>query len=413
MDSKCGYQTILQLRQYVLGKIREKGILYVGARAFYEIISLFVIILSYPFCRIRNIKFIPVYTTAIGHLCVELDCYIKEEILNMRPKYNSILLAPRRKVANSHLLNYWRPYIKIISSPLLCVLLEPLSRSRLTNYPVHRFCHSEDSAHAPEIQRGYYGRQALLALKESDSRIGWECLRRSGMPEGAWFVCVHCREDGYLGNVDQNYRNADINNYCLAMEAIVEQGGWVVRMGDPTMKSLQDMNHVIDYAHLDIKSEFMDVFLCASCKFFLGSDSGLYHVANIFGVSAAIANYAPHMSGVLPYGTEDIGIPKLLWSDKEGRYLSFKEVLESPVSKFMFDRYFKKAGLRPVENTPEDIRDLALEMFDRKESRLSYTPEDELLQKRFKSLMNPTHYSFGAMSRVGQSFLRKYEFLLD
>jgi len=187
----------------------------------------------------------------------------------------------------------------------------------------------------------------------------------------------------------------------------------VIRMGDPTMKPIRQMDHVIDYAHLDIKSDWMDVFLCAGCKFFLGSDSGLYAAASTFGVSVAIANCAPHMSGVLPFGTDAIGIPKLLWSDKEGRYLSFKEILGSSISKYWVDSLFSQAGLRPVENTPEDIRDLALEMLDRKAGRLSYTIEDELLQKRLKLLINPTHYSFGAMSRVGGEFLRKYEHLLS
>jgi len=178
------------------------------------------------------------------------------------------------------------------------------------------------------------------------------------------------------------------------------------------MKALTPMEHVIDYAHLSIKSEWMDIFLCASCKFFLGSNPGLSHVANIFGVSTAIANCV-RLAGVLPYGPGDIGIPKLIWSDKDSRYLSFKEVLGSSISHFWFDHSFTQAGLQPVENTPEEIRDLAVEMLDKVEGRLSYMLEDELLQERFKSLMNPTHYSYGAMSRVGRDFLRKYAFLLN
>ena len=187
----------------------------------------------------------------------------------------------------------------------------------------------------------------------------------------------------------------------------------MIRMGDQTMKPLQKADQIVDYALLDIKSDWMDVFLCASCRFFLGSASGLCQLPTVFGVSDAIANLAPHLSGVLQTGPEDIGIPKLLWSDKEERYLSFKEILGSPISKYWFDSMFYEAGLRPVENTSEEIRDLVLEMLDRKEGRLSYTIEDELRQKRFKSLMNPTHFSYGAMSRVGRDFLRKYEHLLS
>jgi putative glycosyltransferase (TIGR04372 family) len=403
-------------KEYICRRIKEKGIFYCVRKAaqqvFYKIICQLVGLLGYPICRLMNVKFIFLSERAIGHLCIETDCYIKEGVLGLRQEYKTIMVAPDHRVANAHLLGYWKKYLKIICSPWLCVLLEPFARSRLTGYSTYRFAFSANSAYFPEIQKRYNGRSPLLSLSDSDRQSGWACLRDIGITEGSWFVCVHCREDGYLGKLNQSLRNADISNYLLAAEAIVKRGGWVIRMGDPTMKVLPAMERVIDYAHMDIKSEQMDVFLCATCKFFLGSDSGLYHVSSVFGVPAAIANYA-HLSGVLPYGPGDIGVPKLIWSHKEGRYLSFKEILGSSRGHFLFDNLFIEAGLQPIENSPEDIRDLAVEMLDKTEGNLSYTKEDDLLQERFKSLMKPNHYSFGAISRVGRDFLRKYAFLLN
>ncbi|MFA5101456.1 MAG: hypothetical protein WC547_11280, partial [Candidatus Omnitrophota bacterium] len=74
---------------------------------------------------------------------------------------------------------------------------------------------------------------------------------------------------------------------------------------------------------------------------------------------------------------------------------------------------FEQAGLRSVENTPEDIRDIVLEMLDRIGGNFRYTADDELLQERFKSLMGPEHYSYGAVSRIGRDFLKKYSELLE
>ena len=402
--------------EYIYRKIKEKGIFY-GIRksikhGLYAVICQLCGIVVYPICRLINLKFIFLSERAIGHLCIELDCYIKEGILGLRKNCKTILLAPAAKVANAHLLSYWESHFKIIRSPWLCFLLEPFARNSLTGYLTYRFAFSENSAHFPEIQKKFNGQPALLSLKEADRQFGLACLRQMGVPDGSWFVCVHCREDGYLGDVNQSLRNADISNYLLAIKAIIKRGGWVMRMGDPSVKPLPAMDKVIDYAHSNMRSEQMDVFLCATCKFFLGSDSGLYHVSSVFGVPAAIANYA-HLSGVLPYGPADIGIPKLIWSEKDKRYLAFKEVLGSPSGKYLFDHLFMRAGLRPVENSAEDIRDLAMEMLDRTEGVLQYSGDDELLQKRFKALMNPNHYSFGAISRVGCDFLRKYSLLLE
>jgi hypothetical protein len=52
-------------------------------------------------------------------------------------------------------------------------------------------------------------------------------------------------------------------------------------------------------------------------------------------------------------------------------------------------------------------------MLDKTEGKIRYSAEDELLQARFKSLMQPDHYSYGAMSRIGRDFLRKYSELLE
>jgi len=400
---------------YVFSKIRERGIWHFFKRLsqelFYWVIRNISGIAAYPFCLITNTRFVPFYVHSIGHLCVEPDYYIKEEILGIRPKYKSIVLASRGTVVNKHLLNYWKQYdVKVIESPALCFFLEPLSRNRFSGYNVHKYTFSYRPAFA-DIQRKYQGRPPLLKLTEFDIKRGWNLLESIGIPKNVWFVCVHCREDGYLGDVDQSNRSCDINNYLPAMEAVIRKGGWIIRMGDPKMKTIPRMEHVIDYAHLKIKSDWMDIFLPASCRFFLGSNSGLCHVADVFGVPGAIANYAP-MSTSLSCGANDIGIPKLVWSIDKKCYLTFREVFDSPISNYRLDSSFSKAGVRLIENSSEDIIGLVMEMLDRMEDKALYSEEDEILQRRFKSLLNPSHYSYGAISRIGRDFLRKYEYLL-
>jgi len=355
-----------------------------------------------------DVKFLPIRIDRIGHLAVEPDCYLKEGILGLRPSYFEIVLAPTHQVANKHLLDYWRQHLRIVTSPILCSFLYPLSQQNTLKYDTYRFASViNETAHAFTIQTKYDGKPPLLTLRESDRQRGWDCLQKIGIPEGTWFVCVHSRDEGYVPGEGQTYRNANINNYLLAMEAIVERGGWCIHMGDLTIKSLPSMEHVIDYAHLSIKSDWMDVFLCASCKFFLGSESGLVALADVFGVSAGIANRAP-MSVVFPCSSSSVGIPKLIWSLREERYLSFKEVFSSPIGNFRFDYLYSEAEVQTVENSPEDIRDLVLEMLERTEGTVTYTAEDERLQERFISLLKPGHYSYGASSRVGRDFLRKY-----
>jgi len=325
------------------------------------------------------------------------------------------MLAPPGKVANEHILSYWKDHIKITRSPLLCSFLRPLSNNQFTTYNVYRYASPINTAAAfPQIQSRYFktGGRPLLSLKDDDFQRGWEKLLDFGIPRDAWFVCVHCREEGYISGEGQNYRNADVTNYIPAMEAIIERGGWVIRLGDPSMKAMPANKRIIDYAHLENRSDWMDVFLCGACKFFFGSASGLAVVSGVFGVPSAIANQAP-VSVVLPYLPCDIGIPKLLYSQREKRYLKFSEILGSAIGNFRFDSLYKDCGTFVIDNTPEDIEALALEMLDRINGVIVYTAEDNELQERFKSLMDENHYSYGSEARVGREFLRKYSLLLN
>lgn len=407
-------ERILKFTAYVSEIVKGKGFFYFIRKALYFIIGQLLGFLLYPVCAILNIKFLPVCISNIGHLAGELDCYIKEGLLGLRPKYNSIVLATPKKVANRYLLKYWKKYVYVIENPILCFLLKPLLRSKLLRYNLEKyFCGDYLKVVSPEIQKRYYGRPPVLFLTDFDRARGWEALRKLGLPANSWFVCVHCREGGNLSYKEgQSLRDVDVNNYFHAIEEITRRGGWVLRMGDVSMKPIPSMKNVIDYAHLEIKSDWMDVFLCASCKFFLGSNSGLAALASVFGVRCVATNISGPVSAVLSYGPEDISIPKFIWFEKEKRYLNFKEILSSPIGNFREDSLFKSYGIKTIENSPEDIKEVTIEMLDKLDGKLVYTHEDQVLQERFKLLMNPIHFSYGAMSRVGRDFLRKYKHLL-
>lgn len=349
----------------------------------------------------------------LGHLAAEPDCFLKEMLLGMRPRVTAILLLGASESANACLLEYWATRIRVIQTGLLKQILSPLAyfsylRPRLDPYLVA----IDNTATCPAIQARWKDRGPLLSLSDDHRRRGEACLERLGVPGKAWFVCVHSREGGYSPRDEHlhTYRNSDIDSYVPAMRAIVERGGYCVRMGDPTMKPIACEPGIIDYAHSSLKSDWMDLFLCARCRFFLGNTSGLSLVATVFGVRSALAHLTP-LSAALPLGAADIGIPKLL-QRYSGEIVPFREVLNSPAANFRFDELYAQNGLKVMDSSPEDIRDMAVEMLDQLEGRIAYSAEDTMLQQRFRELMRPGHYSFGSASRIGRDFLRKYSALL-
>jgi putative glycosyltransferase (TIGR04372 family) len=370
-------------------------------------------VIFYPLFLTFNVRLLNVLISRIGHLCVEPDCFIKEGVLSLRQRFKGIILASEKHVANPHIINYWSNYFIIIRSSILCKLLAPLLYSKLVCYDVKKYCYAINTqAEYVNIQRQYIGRKPILSLTNYDRERGWRWLKEFGVPVNAWFVCLHCRQDGYVDGEYQSYRNADINSFVPAIEAITQRGGWVIIMGHVNSKKLPSMDRVIDYAHLNEKSDWIDIFLCAECKFFLGTSSGLSAVAHVFGVPVISTNAAP-MSMVGGLGSYDLSIQKLVWSDMNQRRLSFREIFDSDIGNYRYDYLYSESGVKVLDNDSEDIKQVVFEMMDRIEGKCIYSLEDERLQNKFKSMMRPVHYSCGTITRVGRDFLRKYAFLLD
>ena len=136
-------------------------------------------------------------------------------------------------------------------------------------------------------------------------------------------------------------------------------------------------------------------------------------MSSVFGVPVATANMVP-LGAVFPCGNKDIGIPKLYKETWSGRVLSFKEILASPMSNFRFATQFTAVGIELVNNSPEEIRDLAIEQLERIAiPNFTYDEADDVLQFRFRDLLKFGHYTYGSASRVGRAFLKQHQHLLS
>jgi len=354
--------------------------------------------------RIRFIRL--THPEAIGHLALEPDCYAKDKKLERRWE-TTVLLTDPDKIANPCLLELWRQHYVVVRSPGIVRFLRPLTQyPDLERFLVDYAVAINDTATCYPTYRRWGERGPLLTLPEAMRQTGRAVLAKMGVPEGAWFACVHSREGGYAAYKEHwhSYRNSDIHDYVPAMKAIVAAGGWCIRVGDPTMRPLTTpIPGVVDYALSPLKSAEMDVFLAAECRFMLGNSSGLYVLLATFGKPCALANQAP-LSAVYGLGIHDLAIPK--WLKRDGVRLSLVPFMRSPIANYRFTELYEKYGLEVVNNTPEEILALTQEMLDRLEGRAVYTPDDEVRQERFRALFAKGHYSYGAASRIGRDFLR-------
>lgn len=364
----------------------------------------------------QEVQVLPYYwVDRIGHLAF-LDAFIKMMIMGWLPPRLVILLAPRDKVANMVYLDHWRPYLLVESDPQTIAALEPLVNILEDQYfaayfaPSGAACWWIKAAWAAEQQWDREQRKPLLYLTDRDARDAERVFEQMGMRSGDWFVCLHVRESGYHADKNdptQVWRDSDIERYDEAIEAIVQRGGWVIRMGDAGMKPMRQRAHVIDYALSPLKSEWMDVVLCASCRFFIATNSGLGIVPATFGVPAVAVDYMPLANEL--YIKNGCFLPKLCWLPIENRYLSFDECMQAPMGYTHSGHSF--AGITLRQNTAEEIRELVVEMMDRLDGKLPHDEAAVALQARFDEIRS--RHGVVSNASIGREFLKRNASLLD
>ena len=358
-----------------------------------------------------GLRFLRIYSNQIGHLG-HLDWYVKMSLLGLRDSSRPVILADM--TPNPCYLNYWRQHIPdIMVDDFAAECMAPYARyledglvAVLDANGVQKADYYYATQVAIQKQWEEESRPPLLTLSESDSERGWNCLANNfGVPNDAWFVSLHVRHDTVCYS-SEGTRDAVVETYIPTIQSIVERGGWVIRMGDSTMPPLPTMKNVIDYPHTTYKCDWMDVFLWAKCRFFLGTNSGPAFIPPTFGVPVVVTNWSP--LGIPDLFIDGLCIFKNYWSIHEQRYLSYPEVLNSSIGFTNAPGHIEANGIRLIENTPDEILDVVNEMLDRVSGILSYSDDDNRLQKRFDQLQ---HKAPG-VGRIGKSFLRNHSHLL-
>ncbi|MBI5247314.1 MAG: TIGR04372 family glycosyltransferase [Elusimicrobia bacterium] len=259
-----------------------------------------------------------------------------------------------------------------------------------------------------------------LSFTPAEEARGRNFLRSMGVEPGRPYICFHSRDKAYLDVLHphrtrgewsyHDYRDCAIENYLPAVRRIAARGIAALRMGAVAEKPLgAEPPGIIDYA-TKFRDDFADVYLLAHCKFMLASTSGICVVPPIFNVPVALANFTP--LGYATWGPRDLFIPKT-YHDASGRPMAYRRLMELGTSRWTEGNKFTEAGIAVVENTAEDITDLAEEMDARLDGRWIAEPGDEELQRRYRALFPADHPITGYPARVGAAFLRRHKSLLD
>jgi putative glycosyltransferase (TIGR04372 family) len=354
------------------------------------------------------------WTNAVGHTSI-LDFFAKRHLLGLSPGLRYIVLAPPGETANAAYLALWRDYFEIITDQ--DEIKRRMPEARLAeDYPTVLSIDAEwhwlhDAMTIVQEKWDTSGRGPLLKLLPEQIQRGWEKLSRFGVPNDAWFVTLHVREAGLRekrNEMTEFRRNSNIVDYAAAIRRITDAGGWVIRLGDASTTPLPPLDRTVDYARIEEKSDWMDVFLMAQARFFIGTNSGPVWAAGTFGVPSLLTNWAP--LGIQSHYMNTITLPQLLWSNFHNRTLRFDEQLQPPLGHSESSSQLKQLRVRSVPNTPEELAEAVDEMMFRTSGSWLEDPDDDKRQECFTALLRRSRTM--GRSRIGRGFLRRHADLL-
>lgn len=295
-----------------------------------------------------------------------------------------------------------------------------------TRSSVHHVAVLGSLQHWPQFQTS----PAMLRFTYSETGRGENLLKLLGIPPNTQWICIHNRDPKYLNTSlsavkltaekswsYQSYRDFNVKTLSLAAEDLASRGYYVVRMGASVEEPLLSSNpRIIDYACTPYRGDFADIYLLAHSAAYLGSDSGIFTVPLVFGRSTFLVNFPLAYCPQLTFTTSDPFIPKHLWHRETQHFLALREVFEKKLLFAGKSRLYEEAGIEVIDNSPEEIRDLAQELDERLRGVWKPQVEAEQLQSRFWQIFRkycPSDMIGVVQPRIGSSFLSQHTYLLD
>lgn len=375
-----------------------------------------VLYLIEPFYRIRLGT---MYTQRIGHLAANADILVRRLQLESAPP-RSLYLIFGWDPCNRQLFDMWLriavPSVRFIESRLgtrIVFAWRPiLTKTRF--WRDHRVAGTEYYL--------YNHTKPVISFTEDEERRGRVLLAEMGIGENDWFVCFHARDgayfrkwrpelEGHWQKVD--FRNVDVSRYLKAAEYVASRGGFALRFGAHVERPLPDTGipRIIDYS-TKYRSDFMDIYLCAKCRFFIGCASGPDAVPTVFNVPVLSTGHFPYNHS--HYRQTDMIVPRLLttpdgswrvgfWeAQAAGYYVGWKEAVARDPNMHLFNM---------LDVDPEDIVDGCKDMIDSLEGKQP-TPEARKIQEFYAEqyLSHAVEYRYAA--KIAPSFALKYRHLI-
>lgn len=355
----------------------------------------------------------------IGHFTANTEMYLCERDAGINvpeQRHVDLFYLSGKPICNHQLATMWRRVLRIWPT----WLLTPISRANRLIPDGARNEIGNNTQHDRDVHNLLDRFPPHLEFTPDEESRGGAGLQAMGIPPGTPFVCLNVRDSAYLDAHQlydwsyHNYRDSDIQNYVLAAEELASRGYFVIRMGAKVREAMKTAHpKVIDYATNGRRSDFMDIYLGAKCEFCISVGSGFDTVPLVSRRPIAYVNMVP-LAYLYTFRRQFLGITKHHYSVQENRELVLSEIFTHDVAFHALASNYESKGIKLIENTPQEISDVVIEMSERLNGTWQAHEDDEELQRRFweifskglVAVIDGRHLHGEIRARFGAAFLR-------
>ncbi|CCO23593.1 TIGR04372 family glycosyltransferase [Maridesulfovibrio hydrothermalis] len=353
-----------------------------------------------------------IFSSRLGHLAMESEIYLCEAELGRHSKCLDLFYFKDNEISNATLAR---------------MISQKMHINRKFKYvldAVRRFNMAGRHEVLLNTRKMAFVRDSECIIQQTDNHFkisqeqeqkGLNGLKELGLSPQHPRVCIFGRDSVYLRGAVPTYndedmqkvRNMDIETFTPAVKYLLDKEYNVLRMGSIVKKPLLiDHPNYIDYACSGKRSDFMDIYLGATCRFFVGIQSGLIHIPMIFRIPCLSLNVVrPEIIHFC--SPEDLAIFKLMRSKSENRILKISEIIETGISRWRVEE-FADSDIELIDNTEDEILEAVKEMQSRVQGTWSSTKEDRELLHKFHSCFNVSKYNSKYVTPISSYFLKKH-----
>ena len=296
-----------------------------------------------------------------GHLALEPEIFLAEQEI-MKAAHTSPRrvisiwsIGPVAKQSNTFLAKKWKEELLVLPS----WLVGSLQRAGVF-FPFLKL--GEPKLSITGSMNGIDKTDSHMSLSADEIEEGRRRLVEIGINPDKPYVCLIVRDGGHYkskGDTESagyELLNFDINNFAGVAEVLIESGYQVIRMGSGSERPFASKpDGVVDYAVSKSRSEFLDVYLAATCSFAVSTQTGPDAVCMLFRRPVLYVD-------VTRYCQFFFGSKLATWSPvrllQEGKVLNLSEIVQSEIAWFKDPNLFVINGVTQQKSSELELKDL-------------------------------------------------------